>query len=131
MAAPLPLLAQIGASWAQAGRDNSRRRPAAYDHPLGVACPRMGELLATLRRRDFVLLWSGGLISMTGDWMLLIALPIYVYGITGSALARAPCSPLGSCPTCCSGRWPGCLWTAGIASGPWSSPTSSSPQPGK
>ena len=36
----------------------------------------MGDLLATLRRRDLALLWSGGLITLTGDWMLLVALPI-------------------------------------------------------
>src|SRR5919199_1113046 len=47
----------------------------------------MGNLPATMRRRDFALLWVGGLVSMAGDWMLFVALPIYVYQHTGSALA--------------------------------------------
>ena len=59
----------------------------------------MRELLATLRRRDFALLWFGGLISMTGDWMLLVALPIYVYQITGSALATGAMFAAGLLPT--------------------------------
>lgn len=46
-------------------------------------------MLATLRRRDFALVWLGGLISMMGDWVLYIALPIYVYQLTGSALATS------------------------------------------
>ncbi|QIN82833.1 MFS transporter [Rubrobacter tropicus] len=58
----------------------------------------MGELLATFRNRDFALLWSGGLISMTGDWMLLVALPIYVYRATGSALATGAMFAAGLLP---------------------------------
>ncbi len=43
-------------------------------------------MLATLFRRNFFLVWLAGLISVTGDWMLGIALPIYVFIVTGSIL---------------------------------------------
>lgn len=44
-------------------------------------------MLATLKQRDFALLWFGGLISMMGDWAMFAALPFYAYEQTGSAFA--------------------------------------------
>ncbi len=44
-------------------------------------------MLTVLHRRNFTLLWLGGLISMLGDWALIAALPYYIYERTGSALA--------------------------------------------
>jgi MFS family permease len=38
-----------------------------------------------LKSRNVLLLWVGRLISLLGDWMLDIALPIWVYQLTGSA----------------------------------------------
>jgi MFS family permease len=46
-------------------------------------------MLRVLRRRNFALLWFGGLISIAGDWVLFAALPYYVYQITGSTVATA------------------------------------------
>jgi MFS family permease len=44
-------------------------------------------VIATLRSRDFALLWTAGLISVAGDFALLIALPLHAYALTGSAVA--------------------------------------------
>jgi MFS family permease len=44
-------------------------------------------MFAPLKQRNFALLWFGQLISMIGDWVLLIALPFHIYNLTGSALA--------------------------------------------
>jgi MFS family permease len=47
------------------------------------------RLPPALQERDFRFLWLAGLLSDAGDWMLLIALPIVVYGLTGSALGTS------------------------------------------
>lgn len=44
-------------------------------------------MFSLLRRRNFGLLWTGQLISLMGDWVLMAALPYHVYAITGSTLA--------------------------------------------
>ena len=44
-------------------------------------------MIALLRQRNFGLLWFGGLISFIGDWITLVSLPIYIYGLTGSVAA--------------------------------------------
>ena len=42
-----------------------------------------------VHHRDFSLVWTAGLISMMGDWILWIVLPIRVYELTGSSFATA------------------------------------------
>src|SRR4029453_185153 len=74
-------------------------------------------MLAVLRQRNFALLWFGGLISMTGDWVLFIGLPIYIYQLSGSALATslmfmaqiAPRILLGSLAGVFVDRWDRCV----------------------
>ena len=46
-------------------------------------------MLALLRRRNFALLWVGGLVSIAGDWVMYAALPYFVYQQTGSTIATA------------------------------------------
>jgi MFS family permease len=58
--------------------------------PIGLSVRRSAvRLPPALEQRDFRSLWLAGLISDAGDWMLLVALPIVVYGLTGSALGTS------------------------------------------
>ena len=56
-------------------------------------------MIAVLRRRNFALLWFGGLISMAGDWVLRIGLPLYIYQLTGSTLATGIMFMAGMLPS--------------------------------
>ncbi|MFQ5944016.1 MAG: MFS transporter [Anaerolineales bacterium] len=44
-------------------------------------------MFALLRQRNYALLWSSQLVSMTGTWALFAALPFFVFQLTGSVLA--------------------------------------------
>jgi len=55
-------------------------------------------MISTLRQRNFALLWFAGLISMIGDWVLFIALPIYTYNLTHSSLATGIMFMAGTLP---------------------------------
>jgi MFS family permease len=46
-------------------------------------------MIATLKNRNFALLWAGGLVSMIGNWILIAAMPFHIYTLTGSALATS------------------------------------------
>jgi MFS family permease len=64
---------------------------------------------ALLRRRDFGLLWAGGLISETGDWFLLVGLPVWVFQMTGSSLVTATVFLVGLLPSLVVGPLAGVL----------------------
>ncbi len=55
-------------------------------------------MIHVLRNRDFALLWWGGLVSMLGNWMLFVALPVYVYQATDSTLATSLMFIAGAVP---------------------------------
>lgn len=46
-------------------------------------------MFTLLRHRNFALLWWGGLISITGNRVLTMAIPFYIYAQTGSTIATA------------------------------------------
>ena len=46
-------------------------------------------MLKTLKQRNFALLWTGGLISLIGNWILIAAMPFHIYAVTNSALATS------------------------------------------
>jgi MFS family permease len=66
-------------------------------------------MLAVLRQRDYALLWAASTVSVVGDWMLLVALPFYVYDLTGSTLALGLTVATGAIPTLTLGLFAGAL----------------------
>ena len=69
----------------------------------------MRAALGLLRRRDLALLWAGGLISETGDWLLLVGLPVWVLELTGSSLVTASVFLVGLLPSLLAGPLAGVL----------------------
>jgi len=60
-------------------------------------------MLAALSQRNFAFLWFGQVISMIGDWVLFVALPFYVYSLTGSTLATGIMFIVQTIPRICFG----------------------------
>jgi MFS family permease len=56
---------------------------------MGKRIASSSSLRLLVHQRDFGLVWTAGLISMIGDWVLWVVLPIRVYELTGSSLATA------------------------------------------
>ncbi|SEI04907.1 MULTISPECIES: MFS transporter [unclassified Leifsonia] len=57
--------------------------------PAGRTTTPVGRTRSPLLRRDFALVWTAGLVSDTGDWLLMIALPLFALSATGSALGAS------------------------------------------
>ncbi len=55
-------------------------------------------MFSVLRRKNFGLVWLGGLASLTGDWALFAGLPLAVYQMTGSTLALGLTSIANAAP---------------------------------
>ncbi|HEU0026660.1 MAG TPA: MFS transporter [Ktedonobacterales bacterium] len=64
-------------------------------------------MLATLRNRDFTLLWLGGLISLAGDWTLNIGLPIALFALTHSILVLSVAMVVAMLPSVLFGSFAG------------------------
>jgi MFS family permease len=56
-------------------------------------------MIALLFQRNFALLWAGGFISLAGDWVLGVGLPIYVFLLTHSVLATSVMVLAGHAPS--------------------------------
>ena len=67
------------------------------------------RLSLLLRRRDFGLLWIGGLVSFTGDWAMFAGLPLAVYGLTDSTLATGGIFAAAMAPRILLGSFAGVL----------------------
>lgn len=60
-----------------------------------------------MRTRNFRLLWLGNSISALGTWLLIVAVPVHVYEITGSAMATGLALAVQAAPALVIGPWAG------------------------
>lgn len=63
--------------------------------------------LAVLRNRDFRRLWTAGTISSFGSWLLVIAVPLHVFALTGSAMSTGVALALQALPAVLIAPWAG------------------------
>lgn len=66
-------------------------------------------MLRLLRKRRIAGLAGAGFLAEMGDWMLLIALPLYVLELAGSPLVTATVFVLGLAPTVVAGPLAGVM----------------------
>ncbi|MFI5691916.1 MFS transporter [Kribbella sp. NPDC051586] len=59
--------------------------------------------------RDFRRLWFSGAVSGIGSWLLVVAIPFYVFALTGSAVATGLTLALEALPALTIGPWAGVL----------------------
>ncbi|MBP2354239.1 Na+/melibiose symporter-like transporter [Kribbella aluminosa] len=62
-----------------------------------------------MRNRDFRRLWLSGAVSGIGSWLLVVAIPVYVFTLTGSAAATGLTLALEALPALILGPWAGVL----------------------
>jgi hypothetical protein len=75
------------------------------------------SLAVAPRRPGLARLAAGGLLSETGDWLLLIALPLHVLALTGSSLVTATVFALELVPTVVAAPLAGVLASRGASCG--------------
>jgi MFS family permease len=83
-------------------------------------------VVSILRNTDFRRLWISGGISGIGSWLLVVAIPVHVFQLTGSAAATGLTVALEALPALIVGPWAGVLldrwnlsramWLADLAS---------------
>ncbi len=67
------------------------------------------RLRSPLRQRNFGLVWASSFVSDAGDWLLMIALPLFAFAVTGSALGASTVFLAELLPTLVLGSFLGVL----------------------
>ena len=89
----------------------------------------MSGTTSPLRLPGFRRLWVGGLVNDVGDWALLIALPVFVFNLTGSALTTSTVFVVELIAGLIAGQVAGVLVDRWDRRRSWSSPGSSRRRP--